>query len=391
MQRILQLNVTANWGSTGKIAEGIGNAVMKKGWDSYIAYGRYMNPSHSNLIKVGNQFDVYAHYVRNYLLDGEGFGSKRPTNHLIKIIGEIQPGIIHLHNIHDHWLNYPVLFEYLSAIQTPIVWTFHDCWAFTGGCPYFEIPPCDKWRIQCKECHLRKGKIDKSSKQYNLRKKLIAKLGNRLTIVPVSNWIEKFCNDSILGKSNITLIHNGIDVGKFTMKLDYSRKEPLILGVANVWDYRKGLDDFIKLRKILPSKIKIILVGLTNSQITKLPADIKGINKTQNVDELVDLYCQASVLVNPTYADNFPTVNLEALACGTPVITYRTGGSPEAIDNNTGIVVNKGDIRGLAGAVLQIIENPQNFRREDCRDRAVKLFNQDIQYGKYIDLYESLL
>lgn len=391
MPKILQLNVTANWGSTGKIAEGIGEAALKKGWESYIAYGRYMNPSKSQLIKVGNKWDLYKHYAKNRFLDGEGLGSKTPTKQLIKTIQDIEPDIIHLHNIHDHWLNYPVLFEYLATIDTPIVWTFHDCWAFTGGCSYFEIPPCDKWLIQCEKCPLRKGKIDRSRLQYNKRKELIASLGNRLTIVPVSKWIYDFCNNSILQNSNIKLIHNGIDVTKFRLKEDNTPKGKMILGVANIWDKRKGLNDFIKLREILPQKFQIKLVGLTKSQISKLPDGIDGITKTQNIDELVTLYNRATVFVNPTYADNFPTTNLEALACGTPVITYRTGGSPEAIDENTGIVVEKGDLQGLASSIMEVINNPQRYSSEACRERAVTHFNQDIQFGKYIDLYDRLL
>ena len=391
MKKLLQLNVTANWGSTGKIAEGIGKAALDRGWKTYIAYGRHMNPSESTLIKVGNKLDVYAHYARNRFLDGEGLGSKGATHSLITQIEEIAPDIIHLHNIHDHWLNYPVLFDYLATNNSPIVWTFHDCWAFTGGCPYFEIPPCDKWLIQCEKCPLRKGKIDRSRLQYNKRKELIASLGNRLTIVPVSKWIYDFCNNSILQNSNIKLIHNGIDVTKFRLKEDNTPKGKMILGVANIWDKRKGLNDFIKLREILPQKFQIKLVGLTKSQINKLPDGIDGITKTQNIDELVTLYNRATVFVNPTYADNFPTTNLEALACGTPVITYRTGGSPEAIDENTGIVVERGDLQGLANSILGVINNPQNFSREACRERAVTHFNQDIQFGEYIDLYDQLL
>lgn len=389
--KLLQLNVTANWGSTGKIAEGIGQAAMARGWESTIAYGRYMNPSQSQLIKVGNKVDVYAHYAMSRFLDSEGLGSRKATNRLIKQIDELSPDIIHLHNIHDHWLNYPLLFEYLATIGTPVVWTFHDCWAFTGGCPYFEEPPCDKWQTQCEECPLKYDKIDMSKAQFNKRKDLIVPLKNRLMLVPVSKWLEEYCHESILRDSNIRLIHNGIDTSNFTIK-HAKNKKPLILGVALVWDARKGLDDFIKLRSIIPiNEADITLVGLTNRQISELPEGISGIEKTQSADELIALYNQASVLVNPTYADNFPTVNLEALACGTPVVTYRTGGSPEAVDEGTGIVVDKGDVEGLAEAIRRIMNNRDLFSAETCRRRAEENFNKDVQFQKYIDLYEQLL
>lgn len=389
--KLLQLNVTANWGSTGKIAEGIGIAAMNRGWESYIAYGRMMNLCKSHLIKVGNQTDVYQHYAKDRLFDGEGLGSIKPTKRLIEQIKDLAPDIIHLHNIHDHWLNYPLLFEYIASIDTPIVWTFHDCWAFTGGCMYFDIPSCDKWLTECSKCPQRKYKIDKSTVQFKRRQEIIAPLRDRITIVPVSGWLEVFVKESMLKECRIELIHNGIDLEIFKVSTQKSEK-PLIVGVAIVWDTRKGLKDFIELRKLLPEdKVDITLVGLTDKQIKALPKGINGLSKTQNVEELVRIYNQASVLVNPTYADNFPTVNLEALACGTPVITYRTGGSPEAIDEKTGIVAEKGDVQSLADGIMEILWHPERFSRENCRQRAETYFNKNIQFTKYIDLYEEIL
>lgn len=391
MPNLLQLNVTANWGSTGRIAEGIGLAAVRRGWNSTIAYGRYLNASASQLIKVGNSLDVYAHYAGTRFFDREGLGSKSATRKFLSYINEIKPDIIHLHNIHDHWLNYPLLFDYLLTVDTPIVWTFHDCWAFTGGCYYFEYPRCEKWKSDCRECPVRRLRIDLSRSQFNRRKELFSPLVDRLVIVPVSNWLQDYCKESIFKDCRIKLIHNGIDTNKFKI-IGPKNAKPLILGVALLWDYRKGLEDFVELRRLIPESVAdILLVGLTNKQIKSLPQGIKGITKTQNIDELVSLYNQASVLVNPTYADNFPTVNLEALACGTPVITYRTGGSPEAVDDTTGIVVEKGDIGALVSAITHVIDNPQLYPSEACRKRAVECFNQETQFARYIDLYESIL
>lgn len=389
--KVLQLNVTANWGSTGKIAEGIGQAAIKQGWESFIAYGRDMNPSESQLIKVGNQFDVYAHYARHRLFDGEGLGSKGPTKNLIKKIEQIAPDIIHLHNIHDHWLNYPILFDYFATIDTPIVWTFHDCWAFTGGCAYFEIPPCDKWRTQCGQCPLRKRKIDKSKEQYNKRRELIATLANRLTIVPVSKWLEDLCKDSMLGNSKIKLIHNGIDVSKFNVRADSTQKVPLVLGVANVWDYRKGLDDFIKLREILPKEIKFILAGLTESQIKKLPSGIKGITKTQNIDELADLYNQAIVL--SSRYEGLPMVLLEAMSVGLPLISFACQCGPRDVITHdfNGLLIPEGNVQGLADAIIKIIENPSlRVRLGHNSFEKSSEYNKDIIMNRWINLFHSL-
>lgn len=385
----MQINVTANWGSTGKIAEGIGIAAMKEGWESAIAYGRYMNPSQSDLIKVGNQRDVYLHYARARFFDGEGLGSECATKELIRHIKEYGPDVIHLHNIHDHWLNYPLLFEYLAKTDIPIVWTFHDCWAFTGHCPHFENIGCMKWKTECHRCpQIPRFSLDKSSRNFHLKKHLLSALKDRLTIVPVSRWLANYVGQSFLGDCRTEVVNNGVDLSVFCPD-SRVRKRKMILGVSNVWPDYKGLPDFIKLRQLLPADVEITLVGLSEKQINELPEGIHGIRRTANVGELVELYREASVFVNPTRNDTFPTVNLEALACGTPVVTYRTGGSPEAVDDTTGIVVEKGDVEAMASAILRLLDNP--FSPIACRERAESLFNKDTQFAKYIDIYNSRL
>ncbi len=390
--KLLQLNVTANWGSTGKIAEGIGKFAISQGWESIIAYGRYFNPSQSILIKVGNQSVVRAHYAKDRFLDSEGLGSKNATRRLIKWIDEYKPDIIHLHNIHDHWLNYPLLFQYFETINTPIVWTFHDCWAFTGGCAYFDIPNCEKWKYECHNCILKKGLCaDRSKRNFNLKKNLISKFADRLTIVPVSNWINDLSRESFLKNVHTQIIHNGIDVTKFKPCSAKSDK-PLILGVALPWSERKGLNEMIKLRDHLPvDRYDMVLIGLSQKQIDMLPESIKGIDRTQDIYELANWYSKAWAFVNTTLSDNFPTVNLEALACGTPVITYQTGGSAEAIDDETGFSVKKGDVKALADKIIEICNNPGKYTQEQCHKRADAYFNQNTQFHKYIELYKNIL
>ena len=148
---LLQINVTANWGSTGKIAEQIGLCAQAHGWKSYIAYGRMMNPSMNELIKIGNTFDVYEHYAEARLLDNEGVASRRATRRLLQRMDEIQPDVVHLHNIHDHYLNYPILFRYLADKKIPVVWTQHDIWSLSGHCDT-NLLGCEKWKTECKEC-----------------------------------------------------------------------------------------------------------------------------------------------------------------------------------------------------------------------------------------------
>lgn len=387
---LLQINVTANWGSTGKITESIGLAAIKRGWESYIAYGRIANPSASKLIKVGGKWNTYLHYAGNRLLDLEGKCSTRATKRFIKEIDRIKPDVVQLHNIHDHFLNYRLLFECLNQTDIKVVWTFHDCWAFTGHCYHFVQQDCMKWQTECCNCPQRNNFIDRSRENFNLKKSMFT-ANQYLTIVPCSEWMGGFVRNSFLKDKRIQVIHNGVDLNTFKVIPDLKKKDGKfrILAVSNVWLAYKGYYDIFKLREMLSDEYEITMVGLKENQLTELPAGIRGITRTQNIQQLVELYNEADVFINPTYADTFPTVNLEALACGTPVITYKTGGSPEAVDDKTGIVVEQGDVDALADAIRKMKAHP--LYPADCRKRAEEHFDKDKCFEKYIELYERLM
>lgn len=393
---LLQINVTANWGSTGRIAEGIGIAAMAKGWNSYIAYGRYCNPSKSKLIKIGNKWNPYINYIEQRIFDNEGLGARMATRKLVQQIDEIKPDIVQLHNMHDHYVNYKILFEYLNKKNIPVVWTFHDCWAFTGHCFHFVTKKCNRWKKGCYDCPLHhcspNTMLDCSKKHWNLKKKLFQGC-KKLTIACCSQWMADFVNDSFLKDKRIEVFRNGIDlkvfkpsVGSATLASKYR-----VLAVASVWDKDKGLNDIPKLRNLLSEDFEIVLVGLKQKQLKNLPIGVRGIQHTQNIQEMVELYSSANVFINPTYADTFPTVNLEALASGTPVVTYRTGGSPEAVDEHTGIVVEQGNVEAMASAVETICNKGKAAYTDACRQRAVEHFNKDERFEDYITLYDSLL
>lgn len=393
MPTLLQINVSANWGSTGKIAESIGLASIRHGWESYIAYGRYCNPSQSHLIKIGTKIEPYLHYVHQRIFDDEGLCSKNATHQLIKTIKDLGPDIVQLHNIHDHYLNYRLLFEYLNRTDIKVVWTFHDCWAFTGHCFHFVTKKCKRWKTQCYGCPLQheypKTLLDHSDENFSLKKNLFTKNKN-LTIVACSEWMAHFVRESFLQDKPLYVIHNGVDLDIFKANPNEKvQKIFKVLAVSNVWNKDKGIDDILTLRNLLPEDYTMTIVGLNEKQLKKLPLGIKGIQRTQNVQELVKLYSEAAVLINPTYADTFPTVNLEALACGTPVITYRTGGSPEAVDEKTGVVVEQGDVNGLVEAIYRMKED--SLSSADCRKRAEECFDKDKCFEKYVELYEKLI
>lgn len=402
MPSVLQINTVVNTGSTGRIAEDIGNIVIQNGWTSYIAYGRKVNYSSSNLLKIGNKLSMTIHGLRTRLFDSHGFGSSKATWSLIKNIDQIKPDIIHLHNLHGYYLNIQILFNYLSKTNRPIIWTLHDCWAFTGHCTYFDFIGCEKWETQCHHCPQKKTYpasllLDRSQNNYLLKREIFNSVDN-LTVVPVSNWLRNLVSKSFLAGLSIKVINNGLDVSVFKLKevLDLKRKlgfnnKFIILGIADGWSPRKGFLDFVKLSETLNNDYIVVLVGLKRNQIKHLPKRVVGLKKTSSKSELVDFYNLADVFVNPTWEDNFPTTNLEAMACGTPVITYNTGGSPEAVNDKTGFVVNQGDINGLLVAINTVKLLGKKHFSPACRERALKLYDKNDRYNDYLLLYKSLL
>ena len=403
MPTLLQINTVINSGSTGHIAEDIGRLAIANGWESYIAYGRKALPSASHLIRIGNKADVLWHVLVTRLFDLHGLASHGATKRFVRQIKRINPDVIHLHNIHGYYLNYKILFNYLAKSGTPVVWTMHDCWAATGHCPYYTFVQCVVWRSPegCRHCPQKKGypqSLLLSAAAYNFKCKkkyfnLLAE--NQLTIVTPSKWLSEEIAKSYLGHYRRMVINNGIDLDVFKpsgIKKNASGKFT-ILGVASVWDERKGLSDFIKLADLLHDDEEIVLVGLSEKQIDSLPKDksIRGIRRTESQKELAELYSSAVCFVNPTYEDTFPTTNIEALACGTPVVTYRTGGSPEIIDGQTGFVVEQGDIPAIRVCVDTIEKQSKSESSEKCRARALRLFAKEERFMEYIKLYSSIV
>ncbi len=402
MKKLLQINASVNSGAPGRIAEQIGQTAISVGWKSYIAYGRNGRPSQSELIKIGSDWDIRMHGLQTRLFDRHGLASTAATREFVEQIKKIKPDIIHLHNIHGYYINIEILFRYLKDANIPVVWTLHDCWPITGHCALFTFVECDKWKTQCFSCPQKKGYpgsyfLDRSKQNYTQKRKLFTSV-NDMTIVPVSNWLADIVKQSYLKDYPIRVINNGIDVNVFSpqsrdgIRLKYGLADKFILlGVATEWGRRKGLHDFIELSKILKDDEIIVLVGLKEDQIKILPENIMGITRTESTQELAEFYSSADVFVNPTWEDNFPTTNLEALACGTPVITYETGGSPEAIDELTGIVVEQGNIHKLTEAINHIKLKGKQSYSEACVKRAHRLYRKEDRYREYIELYEELL
>lgn len=396
MPTLLQINLSANVGSHGRIAEDIGRLAISEGWRSVIAYGRAASPSQSELIRVGGRMNLYEHLIETRLFDNHGLASRFATKNFVKQIEELKPDVIHLHNIHGYYLNYRILFDYLNKTNIPIVWTLHDCWAFTGHCGHFIMANCERWKIGCGHCPIThteypKSFIDRSARNYKLKSEIFGANQN-IHIVTVSEWLAGLVRQSFLKEKDIRVINNGIDLNVFKptpVKGDGCYR---VLGVSNLWSGVKGLPDIIRLRELLDrEKYEIVVVGVSKEQIADLPEGIVGIERTASAAELATYYSSANVFVNPTYADTFPTVNLEALACGTPVVTYKTGGSPESVDAKTGVVVEQGDVKAMAEAVQMICDQGKDAYAESCREKAEQKYGKMDRYKEYLSVYKLVM
>lgn len=393
--KIVQINVTCGIGSTGKICEALSEKMTQNGIENAVFYSSRQSDL-SKAKKYMTDNDVKFQSLKSHVFGKYGFYSSKATSSLIKELKKFKPDIIHLHNLHGHNCNLKELFLFFQEAKTKVLWTFHDCWAFTAYCPYFTIVGCDKWRTACKKCPQRKKFswfFDKSKYLFENKKEFFTSLD--LTIVTPSEWLAKLVKQSFLKDYPVKIINNGIDLNvfrpresDFRKKYEIPENKYLLLGVAFDWGVRKGLDIFIELFRRLPQeRFQIVLVG-TNKNIDKcLPNGIVSIYRTQNQTELAEIYTASDVFVNPTREDNFPTVNMEAIACGTPVITFDTGGSPECIDETCGAVVSCDDVDALEKEIIRVCEQ-KLYSAEDCIKRA-KNFDQNEKYQEYLSLYKS--
>ena len=392
--KVFQVNSVCGTGSTGRIVCDIKQMLKNSGNDCRIAYGRgfFDDP---DCVKIENDLVFKAHVFFSRITDRQGFYSTAATRRLVRDIEQFNPDIIHLHNIHGYYLDIRVLFEFLKQYNKPVVWTLHDCWAFTGHCAYFSFAGCEKWKTECGQCPQKSAYpasvlIDNSKKSFNLKKDLFTDIDN-LQIVTPSNWLNGVVKESFLKKFPVTTIYNGIDLNVFKpLKSDFKSKNGLsgkkvVLGVANVWEKRKGLYDFIKLSQVLPNDYKIVLVGLSEKQIAALPQNILGISRTENINQLVEIYSAADVYVNTSVEETMGLTTVEALACGTPAVVYNATAVPEMVNEKCGKVVNVGDIDGLIKAITTI-----DVKAEDCLLRAAE-FEKDKQYNIYLNLYKNIL
>lgn len=368
--KLLIVNTLLGTGSTGKIVGSIAKAHADMGWDVRVGQGCYAPvPQWCAAwdVPIGSSWEVHLHQFFTRIFDWHGTGlcSYFATRRFLKWAGGFDPDVLWLHNIHGYYLNYEMLFKWIkSRPQMQVKWTLHDCWAFTGHCSHFQAARCDRWQMGCYDCPEKKEYPKSwlfSAAKSNWFKKRMAFTGvKNLSLIAPSQWLADLTRQCFLCEYPIEVVRNAIDCSIFKpTPSDFKKRYDLegkiiVLGVASQWDVRKGLADFYRLRELLDAHYAIVLVGLTAKQVARLPAGILGITRTSNVMELVKIYSASDWFFNPTREDNYPTVNLEAVACGCRVVTYDTGGSKETVEGVANAVVLSGENKSPEGFVKVI-------------------------------------
>lgn len=394
--KVLQINIFGNL-STGRIAVDIYRTLISEGHQGVIAFARNSVPDDVPYIKIGNKLSVYYDGILTRLTDSAGFYSQNATRKLIKEIQEYDPNIIHLHNLHGYYINIEILFDFLKQYGKPVVWTLHDCWAFTGHCCYYSMAGCEKWIDGCHDCeqihaYPKSLFIDNSKINYQKKQELFTSVPS-LQLVTVSKWLEREVKKSFLRDLPCTTIYNGIDLNVFKpTDSDFRKKYVLegkiiILGVASTWDVRKGLNDFIELSSMLNEEYKIVVVGVNKEEKARLPNSILGIERTNSVKELAEIYTVADVFFNASVEETFGLPTVEAMACGTPVIVYDCTALPEVVNDQCGFVVKEHDLK----SVVDCVEKASNvFEQRKIVNIATKYSRQQM-VNNYIKRYGDMM
>lgn len=402
--KVLQINTTYyNGGSTGRITYDLKSIGEECGIEMYVAYGYEYVPTYDmNTFKMESIAELKWNILKTRLFAHHGFYNVAQTKRLLGFIAKIKPDIIHLHNIHNHYVNVEMLFNYIKKHDIPVVWTLHDCWAFTGWCAYFDYIGCEKWKIHCRDCPSRRDYpyswfIDRSYENFDDKRKCFCGV-NKLILVTPSKWLAQLTRDSFLRDYPVKVINNGVDTNVFKpvdtteiiKKYGLTGKK-VVLAMANQMNRRKGVEYLLKIPNYLDDNEVLVMVGLTKEALPTLPPQkCIGILRTTDVNELAALYSMASVFVIPTLEDNFPTTNIEALSCGTPVITFETGGSIESLDPSVGEIIPKGSMSELVAAVRKFLKGDKVLYTAACRAKAEKLYNKRTQYKLYLSLYNEI-
>ena len=395
--KIAFINSVAGFGSTGRL---VSTLSMMDEVDGKVYYGRKKDSSNAISMRFTGDIGNVTHAIGTYFFDDHGFHNAMETKRMLKDLDEFNPDIVHLHNLHGYYVHVGVLFDYLKRKNKKVIWTLHDCWSFTGHCAHYDGIGCDKWKSKCYDCPITNEypfswNKHNVTKNYERKKEVFTSIKDNLTIVTPSYWLEEQVKQSFLKECHVMTIHNGINLNDFkytesSFREKYHLEDSfIVLAVASVWDMTKGIEDLKELANSLPENIKLVVVGGTLSSNTTTIENALCIPRTNTVKELCEIYSASDAFINLTKQDTFPTVNIEALACGLPVITYKTGGSPEILTEKTGIVVEKNNIEKMKEVLIELAKN-NSFKIEDCIEVASH-YSLDKMYESYLGLYKKVM
>lgn len=396
--RVFQINTVCGTGSTGRIAVDLADMLKRRGDSCLIAFSRGTAPGGVDAYRFGSRAEIYWHGLMTRLTDRHGMYSKNATRQLVQKIREYRPDVIHLHNVHGYYLNIGILFRFLADYGIPVVWTLHDCWAYTGHCSHYTCAGCLKWQEGCSGCPLKRDYpgslvLDGSERNYKTKKELFTSVP-KLCLVTPSEWLKHEVERSFLKKFPCRAIPNGLELEKFAptesswrKKLGLEQKK-VILGVANVWTRQKGIDDFIALAGCLDESYRLVMVGVDSKRKKKLPANIIALEHTKNIEELIELYSMADIYFNSSIEETMGMTTGEAICCGTPIVAYRSTAVPESVGPGCGIVTEPHDVRGVKEAVETILRERELYRDACMAYRG--RFDRRIANKAYYELYQTL-
>ena len=360
--KVLFINSVCGIGSTGRICTDLAQQLEAEGNEVKIAYGRkgtVPQQFQKYAVRIGTDFDCKMHAIQTRLFD---------TQEFLKWAEEYKPDLLWLHNLHGYYINVEMLFDWIKKHpEMQVKWTLHDCWAFTGHCSHFTMVKCEQWKSHCSYCsQLRRYPacfaMSSVSKNFERKRKAFTGVKN-MTLITPSKWLADLTRESFLKDYPVEVRYNTIDTTIFkptpsNFRERYGLQDKIIvLGVANVWEDRKGLFDFYKLAEMLDDWYAIVLVGLNEKQIDDLPKNVHGIQRTNSPQELATIYTAADVFVNPSVEETFGMTPVEAQACGTPSIVYE-GTACEEVARQNGNTVVPQDIKALYEAITG-----QKFKR----------------------------
>lgn len=396
--RVLQINVVYDEKSTGRTCKELENFLDKKGIECITAYGKGEKNKGKNSYRIESKLEYYTHNILSQITGLEGYFSLFATLRLIHFIKRIKPDVIHLRNLHGHYLNLRCLFRFFKKTQIPLLFSLHDCWIFTGGCTYPVKHNCDKWKSECHSCPARSEYpyskyFDFSKKIFKDKKKWLDGL-NVKAVLGVSKWVASQGEKSILNKYPVSYIYNWINTDVFK---DYNSKSVFekygidkdkftVICVAAAW--KSGSvknNDLEELAKKLGDNAQIVVVGLKAEEVKG--ENIIPIGFLSDISLLAQLYSASDVYVHLSEADTFGKVIAEAMACGIPAIAYDCTACSELIKENCGYLVPLHDVDALVDRVYKVKENKKEFYSENCKIRVKEEFDYNTNCERLLNIY----